>query len=127
MTDRVSAEALREAIDAALHELGEPGPGYPAPVANAVDILRAALRDTRPDGGIEHALHYDPSCEECAYLARPVMLPRPDSGIDAAALAEALSDFRREREQHATAPWATDEAVTGILARLSTPRTETSE
>ena len=64
------------------------------------------------------------SCEECAYLARPVMLPRPDSGIDAAALAEALSDFRREREQHATAPWATDEAVAYIVARLSTPRTE---
>ena len=46
MTDRASAEGLRAAIDAALHELGEPGPGYPAPVANAVDILRAALRDT---------------------------------------------------------------------------------
>ena len=53
MTDRASAEGLREAIRAALHELGEPGPGYPAPVANAVDMLRAALRDTgsRPDSG----------------------------------------------------------------------------
>src|SRR5690349_8763007 len=45
--DPVSTEGLREAIDVALHELGEPGPGYPAPVANAVAILRAALRDTR--------------------------------------------------------------------------------
>lgn len=29
------------AIDMALHELGVPGPDYPAPVANAVRILRA--------------------------------------------------------------------------------------
>ena len=47
--DPVSTEGLREAIDVALHELGEPGPGYPAPVANAVDILRAALRSSESD------------------------------------------------------------------------------
>ena len=40
----LDVDRLRAAIDAALHELGVPGPGYPAPVANAVDILRAALR-----------------------------------------------------------------------------------
>ena len=34
---------LLEAIDKALHELGVPQPGYPAPVANAYDILRVAL------------------------------------------------------------------------------------
>ena len=38
---------LRTAIRAALCELGEPQPGYPAPVANAVEILRAALQDVR--------------------------------------------------------------------------------
>jgi hypothetical protein len=32
------------AMDEALHELGVPGPGYPAPVANAVAILRGAYR-----------------------------------------------------------------------------------
>jgi hypothetical protein len=34
---------LRTTVEAALNELGVPGEGYPAPVANAVDILRAAL------------------------------------------------------------------------------------
>lgn len=37
---------LRTALTAALNELGVPGPGYPAPVANAVEILRAALADS---------------------------------------------------------------------------------
>lgn len=35
---------LRQAIRAALDELGVPGPGYPAPVANAVEILTRAVR-----------------------------------------------------------------------------------
>ena len=35
--------ALVEAIDKALHELGIPQHGYPAPVANAVGILQDAL------------------------------------------------------------------------------------
>ena len=34
---------LRVAIQAALNELGVPDEGYPAPVANAVDILGTAL------------------------------------------------------------------------------------
>ncbi len=34
---------LINAIDRALHEIGVPGPGYPAPVGNAYDILRAML------------------------------------------------------------------------------------
>ena len=34
---------LRRAIRKALDELGVPGEGYPAPIANAVEILRAAL------------------------------------------------------------------------------------
>jgi hypothetical protein len=34
---------LRRAIDAALHELGVPNDNYPAPVANAVTLLQAAL------------------------------------------------------------------------------------
>jgi hypothetical protein len=41
-------EALREAIRAALNELGVPQPGYPAPVVNAVEILSAALAAPRP-------------------------------------------------------------------------------
>lgn len=44
MRDKIARMTL--AIDAALHELGMPGPGYPAPVANAVDILRVALAST---------------------------------------------------------------------------------
>lgn len=36
---------LRHAIRCALDELGVPGPSYPAPVATAVSILRAALND----------------------------------------------------------------------------------
>ena len=35
--------AIEAAARAALNELGVPGEGYPAPVANAVDILTAAL------------------------------------------------------------------------------------
>jgi hypothetical protein len=42
VSEAAGVRLLREAIDAALHELGVPGEGYPAPVANAVDILRAA-------------------------------------------------------------------------------------
>jgi len=34
---------MRTAMTAALRELGVPTIGYPAPVANAVDILEAAL------------------------------------------------------------------------------------
>lgn len=40
---RSDRPSLRDAIHAALNELGVPQPGYPAPVANAVEILRAAL------------------------------------------------------------------------------------
>ena len=43
--DEVTAERdrLREAIDYALHELGVTQPGYPAPVANAIAHLNAAV------------------------------------------------------------------------------------
>jgi len=37
---------LQVAIRKALNELGEPTPDYPAPVANAVEILKQALKDT---------------------------------------------------------------------------------
>jgi hypothetical protein len=49
---RVQAEneRLRAQIQRALNELGVPGPGYPAPVANAVDIL-ASLSDEGGDDG----------------------------------------------------------------------------
>lgn len=40
-----------EAIEHALNELGVPQPGYPQPVANAVDILRAALAARATEGG----------------------------------------------------------------------------
>lgn len=42
---------LRRAIDAALRELGVPDETYPAPVANAVDILRRAVASTPPATG----------------------------------------------------------------------------
>lgn len=36
-----------QAIDNALHELGSPTPEYPAPVANAVNILTKAISHSR--------------------------------------------------------------------------------
>lgn len=38
---------LQVAIRKALNELGVPTPDYPAPVANAVEILKKALKDTQ--------------------------------------------------------------------------------
>ena len=45
LLDRLAALTWepRESIRMALDELGEPQPGYPAPVANAVEILKRAL------------------------------------------------------------------------------------
>jgi hypothetical protein len=40
---RADCVRLREALGAAMNELGVPGVGYPAPVANAYGILLAAL------------------------------------------------------------------------------------
>lgn len=34
---------MADGIDQALHELGVPGEGYPAPVANAVELLKRAF------------------------------------------------------------------------------------
>lgn len=48
---RHEAQRFREAMLAALDELGVPGPGYPAPVANAVGILRHALGFDGSEGG----------------------------------------------------------------------------
>ena len=42
----ILAIPMRESIQMALDELGEPRPEYPQPVANAVEILRNALADT---------------------------------------------------------------------------------
>jgi hypothetical protein len=39
--------AYREALDRVMHELGVPGEGYPAPVANAWYIADAALNGHR--------------------------------------------------------------------------------
>jgi hypothetical protein len=52
----------------------------------AVGVLRTTLdaaRATVP-AGPEHALHFDPDCEECAYLARPTRetLGSPSTGDD---------------------------------------------
>jgi hypothetical protein len=41
---------LRDYIRMALDELGVPGPGYPAPVANAVDFLNTTLQPQEPRG-----------------------------------------------------------------------------
>ena len=40
---RQTFDMLMAACDQAIHELGIPGPGYPAPVANAYEILRLAI------------------------------------------------------------------------------------
>jgi len=42
--ETVLAAALEEAVRPALNELGVPVPGYPQPVANAVEILNRALQ-----------------------------------------------------------------------------------
>lgn len=42
-----AAPTMAEAIQRALNELGVPQPGYPQPVANAVEILSAALTKSR--------------------------------------------------------------------------------
>jgi len=49
-TIQAKYDRLREACLRSLSELGVPGPGYPAPVANAVDILNAALAEEESDG-----------------------------------------------------------------------------
>ena len=41
-------QAMRGYVVAALRELGIPGPNYPAPVANAVDLLNLALASLPP-------------------------------------------------------------------------------
>lgn len=53
---RLKYDALHDAVQRALNELGVPQPGYPQPVANAVDILRAALARAQPqdtEGGTD--------------------------------------------------------------------------
>jgi hypothetical protein len=45
---------------------------------------------------VEHALHFDPDCEECVYLARPERIaatPQADRGDGLREAATALSDF----------------------------------
>ena len=44
---KAEAEVYRKALERICNELGVPGPGYPQPVANAVDIARAALNAVR--------------------------------------------------------------------------------
>ena len=59
MTNEVTVDetvGLREALDRIIHELGVPGEGYPANVANAWYIADAALNGHRFDfGDEEHA------------------------------------------------------------------------
>ncbi len=43
------AVAVKKNIRRALNELGVPGPGYPQPVANAVEILQGALNGESVD------------------------------------------------------------------------------
>lgn len=51
-------ENLSEALRAILNELGVPNEGYPAPVANAIEIARAALAETEEEGR-RFELHLD--------------------------------------------------------------------
>ena len=140
MTDRASAEGLREdlaafasLLEAEWYNGNLDERAYERLNGDLAGITakhRAALRDTgpRPDSGIDHTLHYDPSCEECAYLARPVMLPRPDSGIlarwpeaDLFAALDAEGWFRGLTTAEAT------RYTHKVYARLSTSRTETTD
>lgn len=45
LTSGAAFTKLYSGIQAALKELGVPQPGYPAPVANAVEILKKAVAD----------------------------------------------------------------------------------
>ncbi|KAF0156261.1 MAG: hypothetical protein FD189_1066 [Elusimicrobia bacterium] len=56
-------DRLREALRAICNELGVPGPGYPAPVANAVAIALAVLSPTAPEPcGQNGSRHICPDC-----------------------------------------------------------------
>ena len=49
-SDQAKIAAMRQAIALALNELGVPQPGYPTPVTNAVELLRAALQQAKQGG-----------------------------------------------------------------------------
>ncbi len=54
----------------------------------------------------DHALHFDPDCEECVYLARPTVVRVPAAPVTDAGLREADSMFsghERSTESLATA------------------------
>ena len=119
MTDRASTEGLplREGHIVVTLPSGEQYYDPPIPDRASAEGLRETLRTYAPLVKRDGYLNVD----ALIGVLRPYLRdtgPRPDSGIDATALAEALSDFRREREQYATAPWGTDEAVTYIMAAL---------
>lgn len=103
-------DGLREAVRHALNELGVPNEDYPAPVANAVDILTAAL--AIPEESEPWV------CPECLYSG-PVRdhnlhVPGTDAGL-------------REAAQRAIACIQTDAPYTAILllrAALAIPEEE---
>lgn len=84
--------------------------------ANDIRVaLRAALAATE----LDHALHFDPDCEECAYLARPTRetltaTPEPPT-LDVERLARAYDECGF-RPQLAIVEW---EALAAEYARLS--------
>jgi hypothetical protein len=47
--ERAHVAMLREQLQRAANELGVPQPGYPQPVANAAEIIAAALAATEAD------------------------------------------------------------------------------
>jgi len=116
MTDRASAEELREAARAMWYAHTEDqrfaGPVSADPYRDFERALLAALRDTgpRPDSGIDGLREL----------------------IDADALAEAIHSFEHlDSEEVCDAPMYAAELarryVKARTRRLSTPRTETSE
>lgn len=64
------ADELQKRIDAALKELGVPQPGYPAPVANAVDILTNGLKRICEHEwqDVEAVVHGADQCKKCFVL-----------------------------------------------------------
>jgi len=97
----------------------------------AADRLRAALEAHGEP--LEHALHFDPDCEECAYLARPVVIHRKVAQSEAAWLIERgqpekqmptlwwVGDNRWTDDAFKAMRFESREAAEGVIASKFTP------
>ncbi len=110
----IIAPPMRESIRMALDELGEPQPGYPAPVANAVDILRDALANNASgclvcsNVRIELGGHPDSKLDGDEGLAAATMreIARLHGRVSADILKDALPGYLKIEDDAAPDFWA---------------------